>query len=80
VVLIFAVGSKSVINYVIKSIIMANRSQQERSTRSLNRSSSGSYLVTLPIEYIKKLKWKDRQKVIVQLSAGRIVIRDWKKQ
>ncbi len=58
---------------------MANRSHEERSIRSLNRSSAGSYLVTLPIEYIKALKWKDKQKVVVTLFPDRIVIKDWKK-
>lgn len=59
---------------------MANRSNDERGVRSLNKSSAGSYLVTLPIEYIKTLKWKNKQKVVVELHADRIVIKDWKKQ
>ena len=58
---------------------MANRSNEERAIRSLTRSSAGSYLVTLPIEYIKTLKWKSKQKVVVKLFSDRIVIKDWKK-
>lgn len=58
---------------------MANRPQSERNVRSITRSSGGSYLVTLPIEYVKALKWREKQKVVVEYSAGRIVIKDWKK-
>ena len=58
---------------------MANRSYEERAIRSLTRSSAGSYLVTLPVEYIKTLKWKSKQKVVVTLFSDRIVIKDWKK-
>ncbi len=58
---------------------MANRSYEERAIRSLTRNSAGSYLVSLPIEYIKKLKWKSKQKVVVKLFSDTIVIKDWKK-
>lgn len=58
---------------------MANRSNEERAIRSLTRNSAGSYLVSLPIEYIKKLKWKSKQKVVVKLFSDTIVIKDWKK-
>jgi len=58
---------------------MANRSNDERTVRSLTHTSGGSYLVTLPIEYVKALKWKEKQKLIVELSSDKIVIKDWKK-
>jgi len=35
--------------------------------------------VTIPIEYIRKLKWKEKQKVVVDLKGKTIVIKDWKK-
>jgi len=35
--------------------------------------------LTLPIEMVKKLKWKERQKVVVKLFGKKIIIEDWKK-
>jgi len=51
----------------------------EKNIRSLTKVSGGSsYGVTLPIEYIRKLKWKTKQKLEVTLYQDRIIIRDWK--
>ena len=42
--------------------------------------SGGSYYVTLPIEIVRKLGWKERQKVVIRSTAGnKIEIKDWKK-
>jgi len=35
--------------------------------------------LTLPIEIIEKLGWKERQKVVVKLRGKEIIIKDWKK-
>lgn len=44
------------------------------------QKSKGSYYVTLPIEIIRKLGWKERQKVVIRSIPGkRIEIKDWKK-
>ena len=58
---------------------MANRSFDERNVRTLSRSASGSYYITVPIEYIKSLKWRERQKLMVELTKDGIQIVDWKK-
>jgi antitoxin component of MazEF toxin-antitoxin module len=51
----------------------------EKNIRSLTKVSGGSsYGITIPIEYIRKLKWKNKQKLDVRLSQDRIIIRDWK--
>lgn len=59
---------------------MARRSLKERGTRSINKLGNGSYSITLPVEYIRALKWQKRQKVTVGIDARmkRIVIKDWK--
>jgi hypothetical protein len=57
---------------------MANRSEKERSTRSLMHHASGTYLVSLPLEFVEKLHWKGRQKVVVELHGKTITIKDWK--
>jgi antitoxin component of MazEF toxin-antitoxin module len=51
----------------------------EKNIRSLTKVSGGSsYGITLPIDYIRKLKWKNKQKLDVTLYGDRIIIRDWK--
>jgi bifunctional DNA-binding transcriptional regulator/antitoxin component of YhaV-PrlF toxin-antitoxin module len=58
---------------------MTTRKTEERNIRSLSKSSRGtSYYVTIPIEYIRKLKWRGKQKLEVKLYQDRIIIRDWK--
>ena len=58
---------------------MSRRNMEERHIRSLTKVSSGtSYAVTIPIQYIRKLKWRAKQKLVVKLYRDRIIIRDWK--
>jgi hypothetical protein len=58
---------------------MTTRKTGERNIRSLTKASGGtSYYVTMPIEYIRKLKWRGKQKLEVKLYRDRIIIRDWK--
>ena len=40
---------------------------------------SKGYAVPIPIEYIRKLGWQARQKVVVTVEGDRIIIEDWKK-
>jgi hypothetical protein len=40
--------------------------------------ASGTYLVSLPVEYIRKLKWKGKPKVVIELRGKSIVVTDWK--
>jgi bifunctional DNA-binding transcriptional regulator/antitoxin component of YhaV-PrlF toxin-antitoxin module len=58
---------------------MTRRKIEQRNIRSLTKVASGtSYSVTIPIEYIRKLKWREKQKLEVKLYQDRIIIRDWK--
>jgi hypothetical protein len=60
---------------------MSTRKTEERNIRSLTRVSGGtSYAITIPIEFIRKLKWKGKQKLDVRLYQDRIIIQDWKSQ
>ncbi|MBL4644249.1 MAG: hypothetical protein JKX80_00090 [Candidatus Pacebacteria bacterium] len=59
---------------------MARRKLEDRSIRKLTRTGSGkSISVTLPIDVIRKLKWRDKQKVVVTKRGKGILITDWKK-
>jgi bifunctional DNA-binding transcriptional regulator/antitoxin component of YhaV-PrlF toxin-antitoxin module len=58
---------------------MARRKIEDRNIRSLTKVSGGtSYGITLPMEYIRKLGWRAKQKLEVKLYQDRIIIRDWK--
>ena len=52
---------------------------EQRNTRKLTKLGRHSYGVTVPIEFIRKLGWKERQKVVVNLRGKKITIEDWKK-
>lgn len=57
---------------------MARRKLSERNIRKLTRTGRGRSLgLTLPIEIVRKLKWRERQKVVVKLRGKKIIIQDW---
>ena len=49
------------------------------SVRKLGKVGTYSYCVTIPKEIIQELKWRVKQRVVVQLQNDSIVITDWKK-
>ncbi len=57
---------------------MANKKQKDKNIRKLTRVGKGSISVTIPVEMIEKLKWKERQKVVLDLKGSKITIKDWK--
>lgn len=59
---------------------MARRKLNERNIRKLTRTGRGkSISVTLPIELVRELKWRDRQKVVIKKRGKTLTIKDWKK-
>jgi len=60
---------------------MPTRKLEDRNIRKLTRvgSKGQSLAVTLPIEIIRELKWKEKQKVVVKKVKGGMLIKDWKK-
>ena len=60
---------------------MGRRAIEERTIRKLTRTGGGKAVsVTIPIEYVRALGWKDRQKVVVRKVGKRLVVEDWKKK
>jgi antitoxin component of MazEF toxin-antitoxin module len=57
---------------------MPAKSVSTANTRKLMRLGKTSLCVTLPMEYIKKLGWREKQKVTVELKGKSMVIKDWK--
>ncbi len=57
---------------------MGRRSLKERNTRKLSKRDS-SYVLTLPIEFIRELKWRNKQKLVVEKKGKTLIIKDWEK-
>ncbi len=47
-----------------------------RSIRKIFKSGN-SYAITLPVELVKELGWKETQKLVVKKRGNRLVISDW---
>lgn len=58
---------------------MPNTKFKDRNIRKLTRVGKASFCVTLPVEYVAKLNWKEKQKLKVRLKGRSLIIRDWKK-
>ena len=50
----------------------------KKEIRKITKLGGHSLAVTIPIEIIRELKWKERQKVVVKKSGKKIIIQDWK--
>lgn len=53
---------------------------REKNTRKLMRLGRTSLVLTLPIEMVRVLGWRERQKVTVKLRRKKIIVGDWKKR
>lgn len=49
----------------------------DKNTRKILKSGQ-SYAITLPIEIVKELKWKAKQKIVVKRQGKGMYIEDWK--
>jgi antitoxin component of MazEF toxin-antitoxin module len=58
---------------------MARRKLEDRNIRKLLKNSGGSIQVTLPIDSVRELGWRDKQKVVIKKSGNKLIIEDWKK-
>ncbi len=58
---------------------MPTRKFGERNIRKLTKSGGHSIGLTLPIDLVRQLKWREKQKVVVKKRGSNIVISDWKK-
>lgn len=55
------------------------RRLNNQNIRKLGRTGKGSsFFITLPIEMVRNLKWRERQKLTVKLKGKKLIIEDWK--
>ncbi len=58
---------------------MGVRKQSEQNIRKLTKVGGKSLAVTLPVELVNKLGWREKQRVVVKKIRGGVSIKDWKK-
>lgn len=58
---------------------MGVRKQGEQNIRKLIRLGGRSLVVSLPMSFVKILKWKEKQKLVVKKVRSGLLIKDWKK-
>jgi len=58
---------------------MSRRKLEDKNVRKLTRIGNKSIGLTLPIDIVRDLKWKEKQKVVVKKRGKNIVLSDWKK-
>ena len=56
---------------------MEDKSYKERNIRKITKNGT-SRSVSIPVEILEQLGWKERQKVVVEKIRGGIQIKDWK--
>lgn len=58
---------------------MARLQSNKNHIRKLTKIAQSSIGMTLPIELVRKLGWRERQKVVVKLTGRHLIIKDWRK-
>lgn len=51
---------------------------RDPNVRKLTKLGGKSIGVTLPIEMVRELGWREKQKVVAKRVRGGILIRDWR--
>jgi bifunctional DNA-binding transcriptional regulator/antitoxin component of YhaV-PrlF toxin-antitoxin module len=57
----------------------SKNSVSDTRTHKLTISGGKSYSIVLPVEFIRHLKWRERQKLDITLDGKKLIIEDWKK-
>lgn len=57
---------------------MPTRKLEDKNIRKLTKIGRASIGLTLPIELVRELGWRERQKVKVKVERGKVIIEDWK--
>lgn len=58
---------------------MADKKSTDKNVRKLTRIGKKSIGLTLPIEDIRSLGWREKQKIIVKRIKGGFEVRDWRR-
>ena len=64
------------LNTYINTYFM-RRNTYDKNIRKITRSGD-SYAITLPIDIVRELGWREKQKVVLSKRGKGIMIKDWK--
>lgn len=55
--------------------------KKENMRKIQNSGNRGYYTVSIPVNMVRELKWREHQKVVFELDkrGKRLIIKDWKK-
>jgi len=56
---------------------MPRRPLKEKNIRKITKVGQGSFAVTIPIEMMNQLGWREKQKVTVRKFGKKVIIEDW---
>ena len=51
----------------------------QQNNRVLTKNNTGTYTLSLPIEFVRQLKWQDGQKLTLEKRGQTIILKDFKK-
>jgi len=57
---------------------VTRRKLKDKNIRKITKVGGTSLSVTIPVEFIKELKWREKQKVVLKKRGKKITIEDWK--
>ncbi len=58
---------------------MGRRKIEDHHIRNLQKTAGGStYIISLPIDVVRELGWRSKQKLVVRKHGEGILIKDWK--
>jgi antitoxin component of MazEF toxin-antitoxin module len=57
---------------------MAEKKTGDNRVRKLTKQGGASVGLTLPIDVVRELGWREKQKVVVTRVRGGLMIRDWR--
>lgn len=57
---------------------MTRRKMEDKNIRKIIKNGN-SWAVTIPVEMMKELKWKEKQKVVVKKRGQGVLVVDWNK-
>jgi len=57
---------------------MSRRKLENKNIRKLSRIGNRSLGLTIPIDMLRSLKWREKQKVVVRRRGKSLIINDWK--
>ncbi|MDP3758677.1 MAG: hypothetical protein Q8Q86_03065 [Candidatus Daviesbacteria bacterium] len=58
---------------------MPTQRLENRNIRKLTKLGGKSMGITFPVDLLRKLGWRKRQKVQVSLKGKKFIVKDWKK-